>query len=115
MLEMADKQIIPAVMGFSNRLAGGIASKKSIGLDAQREMSQLEKIESEFGKMMDYRDQIEDAISREPAGMLEAGLYINDTIKPLMDGCRKAADQLENLIDKSEWPFPDYTDILFYI
>jgi len=115
MLEMADKQIIPAVMGFSNRLAGGIAQKKSIGIDPGQEMIQLKKIETELAALCGSRDRIEKALREEPADMQECGLYINNTVKPLMEECRDAADKLENLIDRSEWPFPDYTDLLFYI
>ena len=115
MLEMADKQIIPAVMGFSNRLAWGIAQKQKVGVDMRRELAQLNKIENELGNMCDARDQIEAAFGKEPADSLECGLFINNEIKPMMDSCRRAADKLESLIDKSEWPFPDYTDLLFYI
>ena len=115
MLEMADKQIIPAVLGFSNRLAEGVRVKKEIGRKAERESGQLEKIEKELGNLMDFRDRMEQALENEPADVQKAGMYIHETIKPLMEGCRTAADRLENLIDKAEWPFPDYTDLLFYV
>jgi len=75
----------------------------------------LEKIENELGNMCDARDQIEAAFRSEPSDALECGMFINDEIKPMMESCRRAADKLENLIDKAEWPFPDYTDLLFYV
>ena len=41
--------------------------------------------------------------------------YYYDTILPLMDAVRTTADQLEMLVGKKYWPFPTYSDILFYV
>ena len=41
-------------------------------------------------------------------------MYYHDTVRPGMDAIRSAADALEDLTDKSYWPYPTYSDLLFY-
>ncbi|MCQ2400351.1 MAG: glutamine synthetase III [Lachnospiraceae bacterium] len=115
MLEMIDKQIIPAVIGYAGKLAGGINQRKAAGFTAEKETELLGRIEEEYETLSKYRDLMEEAFNAEPGGMQEAGDYIYETIKPYMNECRKAADRLETMTDKKDWPFPDYTDILFYV
>lgn len=115
MIEMIDKQIIPAVTGYSNRLASGIASKKGIGFSCECEMADLSMIEEELRNLFTERNELEDLCASEPADFQEAGTFIHNKVKPVMASCRKAADHLESLIDKDEWPFPTYSDILFYV
>lgn len=115
MLEMIDKQIIPAVIRYAGMLAEGINQRKKAGFAASGESSILSRIEDEFGNLSKYRDLMEEALNNEPSDMQEAGDFICAVIKPYMQECRRAADSLETMTDKKYWPFPDYTDILFYI
>lgn len=115
MLEMIDKQIIPAVIGYAGKLAEGISFRKAAGFAAEKETELLGRIEEEYENLSKYRSLMEDALNSEPEDMQEAGDFIYGTIKPFMLECRKAADKLEAMTDKRDWPFPDYTDILFYV
>lgn len=115
MLEMIDKQIVPAVIGYAGRLAEGINQRKTAGFAAENETKLLGRIENEYAELSKYRDLMYEALNNEPEDMQEAGDFIYERIKPYMQECRKAADCLETMIDKKDWPFPDYTDILFYV
>lgn len=50
-----------------------------------------------------------------PADALEAMVYSHETIIPCMTAARKTADQLETLTASECWPFPVYSDLLFYV
>ena len=49
-----------------------------------------------------------------PATGIEAAFYFNDVVVPAMDAVRAEADALELITDKTYWPFPTYSDLLFY-
>ncbi len=115
MIQMIDKQILPAVMKYSGSLSESLGAKTSAGLPCCCEKEILGKIEDALGRLYENRKKLGELFCEEPEDAQEAGLFINDTVKPVMAACRSAADELEPLVDKEFWPFPDYTDILFYV
>ena len=46
---------------------------------------------------------------------MEAAFYAADSIIPAMEAARKASDSLEMIADRSFWPIPTYSEILFYV
>ena len=50
-----------------------------------------------------------------PGEAVRAMVYCHETILPLMAQARTAADKLETLTDASYWPFPVYSDLMFYV
>ena len=115
MIQMIDKQILPAVMKYSGSLSESLGAKEKAGLPCGCEREILGKIGDALGRLYENRKKLGELSQKEPEDVQEAGLFINDTVKPVMAACRSAADELEPLVDKDVWPFPDYTDILFYV
>ena len=59
-------------------------------------------------------ETIEQILDNVPGDKEAAAMYYHDTVRPGMDAIRSAADALEDLTDKSYWPYPTYSDLLFY-
>ena len=119
MLMMIEKQIIPAVAGYAEELAEGVCADDSRA-DLPKSLRQSgKKLAGEVGEALRdlcaAKENLEALLAKEPAGEQEAGDYLHGKVRPQMEVCRKAADRLETVVKKDDWPFPDYTDILFYV
>ena len=119
MLMMIEKQIIPAVAGYAEELAEGICADDSKA-DLPKPLRQTgKKLAAEAGEglrdLFAAKEDLEALLEKEPKGEQEAGDYLYTKVRPQMEICREAADRLETVVKKDDWPFPDYTDILFYV
>ncbi len=113
-VNMALRQIIPAVSRYCADLASNIASKKAAGLCCQAETELATRLSQGTDALYAACIQLKDALSKLPTENMEAANYFNDVIVPQMDALREIADALELITDKSYWPFPTYSDLLFY-
>ena len=114
MLEMIRKQIMPASISYSSKLAGSVASKKEIGLDASAELELCRSITNDISALLSFADKLDEDVRKTPEDVYEAARYSADVLIPDMDSSRGIADHLETVVDKKEWPMPTYSDILFY-
>ena len=64
---------------------------------------------------MEKTDALEQALAGIPESAEEAAPYCRDHVIPAMEAARADADALERMVDRSAWPMPDYTDLLFYV
>ena len=125
MLDMLRKLILPACTKFSRDLAEGVALKKQIGVD---EVEMVRKVTDKTAalsaaqdvlahKVEAAKDVLTEAFAVAPGGVGARKLsrYYRDEVLPAMKEARKLADELENLVSKEYWPFPTYSDILFYV
>ncbi|OUP57459.1 glutamine synthetase III [Butyricicoccus pullicaecorum] len=128
MLDMLRKLILPACAKFSRDLAEGVALKKQIGVDAPAEVEMVRKVTDKTAalsaaqdvlahKVEAAKDVLTEAFAVAPGGVGARKLsrYYRDEVLPAMKDARKLADELENLVSKEYWPFPTYSDILFYV
>ena len=128
MLDMLRKLILPACTKFSRDLAEGVALKKQIGVDAPAEVEMVRKVTDKTAalsaaqdvlahKVEAAKDVLTEAFAVAPGGVGARKLsrYYRDEVLPAMKEARKLADELENLVSKEYWPFPTYSDILFYV
>lgn len=128
MLDMLRKLILPACTKFSRDLAEGVALKKQIGVDAPAEVEMVRKVTDKTAalsaaqdvlahKVEAAKDVLTEAFAVAPGGVSARKLsrYYRDEVLPAMKEARKLADELENLVSKEYWPFPTYSDILFYV
>ena len=119
MLEMAKRDILPAVSAYSEELARTAKTKKSVlpGADCTYEEKSLEKLSALSGAMFVKTDALEDALSK--AGCLkdvtEEAMYYKDSVIPAMAALRADADELETITAKKYWPYPSYGDLLFSV
>ena len=115
MIDMASKQIIPAVMKYAGRLAADVNAITQAGVDASVEVAELKEIQENLGKMKKALDQLKtlEAKASKISDQRELAFFYKDKIRPVMDALRAPADALEMLVDKEDWPFPTYADLLF--
>ena len=117
MIDMADKQIIPAVMKFSKSLADTAMAIHAAGADATvptQLLSDVTEKLTQTKKAAVYLQEVEKEASSMERGK-EQAFYYHDKVIKAMSALRKPADELEKLVDKEYWPFPTYADLLFEV
>ncbi len=118
MIDMASKQIRPAVMKYSGMLANDISVINSVGGDSSVEKEIFDKITAnlkEFNEALKHLEVVtEKAINFEGDTQSKA-IFFKDEVSVAMERLRKPSDELELLIDEKVWPFPTYGELLFNI
>ena len=120
MIDMAKKQILPAVFSYLKDLSGTAAQKKAISADipCEPEESLIRKISSLAACFYKKTEALESALldAKNFEGDLqkEADHYKGDVFTAMQE-MRLSADELETLLGKSYWPFPSYSDLLFRV
>jgi len=112
--DMAIRQIIPAVSRYCGDLAQIIAQKQAVSCSAKAETVLVKRLSEGTDALYDLCEALQEKLNSVPTSSIEAAGYFSDVIVPAMDDLRKQADALEVLTDKSYWPFPTYSDLLFY-
>ncbi|NLH02078.1 MAG: glutamine synthetase type III, partial [Clostridiales bacterium] len=119
MLDMAKKDIMPAVSAYSKELAETAASKKALvpGIDCTYETETLKNLSRASGTMFAKISELEKAVieAREISDVTELSMFYKDKVIPVMNELRISADELETITAKSYWPFPSYGDLLFSV
>ena len=114
MVDMTVQQILPAAMGYTDALCGGVASKKGLGVSCRGEMALIQRLSAACDAAYDTVEQLKSALDHTPAEDEAAADHCHSVIVPLMEELRKQADVLEKNTAKSYWPYPTYSDLLFY-
>ncbi|MDO4270048.1 MAG: glutamine synthetase III [Eubacteriales bacterium] len=116
MSDMMRQEILPACVAFEGELAKTVKNKKEAGVSGGMEADLLGKVSTLTEMAYTKCGALEEAVEAAPAADAKAiADYYHDVIIPAMDDVRKPADQLERLVGKEHWPFPTYSDILFYV
>lgn len=118
MLDMAKKQIAPAVMKYSADMAKGVVDLKASGVDTTVQEGILKDIAAELKALTAAVDKLEAVDAKALAledDMEKAARCFHDEVFAVMSEVREPADKLESLVDKEYWPFPQYEDMLFYV
>ena len=113
-LDMAMRQILPAVLHYTRHLSDGLVSKQALGLSSRADTALLRRISVLADDLYDDCEKLKELLDQIPADQVEASSYFHKNIIPAMDAVRTDADALEELTDKSYWPFPTYSDLLYY-
>ena len=116
MIDMAKKDIAPAVSSYSAELAATAISKKELGVNAKAELEVLTKISDLAAVLNDKIATLESAVIKAGEFELkEQADFFYDTVIPAMNELRLVADELETLTAEAYWPFPGYGDLLFSV
>ena len=115
MLLMAEKDIIPAAVKYGSELACGIESKQALQLDAEHELKLVSDINEHVKTLMLNNDILRSVLDAQPTDPMKQGMNAYKKIVPVMEEERRIVDELELLVDKRSWPYPDYTDMLYYV
>lgn len=113
-LDMALHQILPAAMAYSKSLCDGIIAKKQLGFHYLAETSIVEKLSSASDCCYTCCEKLRADLDFVPNSSEEASTYYHDVIVSDMEALRNYADILEQLTDKNYWPYPTYSDLLYY-
>ena len=114
MIDMALHQILPAALGYTKELCDGIAVKKTLGLPCKAETSLADSLSVGCDGLYEAVEALKQSLSQVPEAAEEAALHYRRVVQPRMETVRAQADYLETLTDKRHWPFPTYSDLLFY-
>ena len=114
MVDMAVHQLLPAALHYTCTLCGGVASKKALGVSCRAETALIEKLSGASDALYDNVEALRFSLAAVPAEPQTAAGYYHDVVIPGMVAVRTEADALEALTDKSYWPYPTYSDLLFY-
>ena len=114
MVEMTLRQILPAVSRYCGDLCQRAESKQRLGIVRNAETDLIQNLSIGIDEMYELSGALNDALKKIPADTILASAYIQNTIIPLMEKLRNVADRMETITEKSYWPFPTYSDILFY-
>ena len=112
--DMALRQIIPAVSRYCADLASNLSRKESVGCSVAAEKDLVQQLSQHTDTLYSLCQKLKADLGKVPAYGIEAAQYFSTVIVPDMDAVRKEADILELLTDRSYWPFPTYSDLLFY-
>ena len=113
-VDMAMRQILPAVLHYARHLSEGLVSKQALGLSSRADKDLLHRITALADDLYDHSEALKARIAAIPAEQSAAADYNLKVIIPAMDAVRCTADALEELTDKAYWPFPTYSDLLYY-
>ena len=114
MVDMAVHQILPAAMHYSADLCGSLEAKIRLGLPCNAEKRLAQQLSTYTDALYDAVEILRSALAAMPADSEAAARYFHDTVIPGMNAIRSGADILEELTDKSYWPYPTYSDLLYY-
>ena len=117
MVDMAKKQYIPAVMGYTRTLADTVLAVKSAGADATVQTTVLKSISEKLAEAQAAETALEDKLA-EAAGIEDPkklAFFYKDVVHTAMDDLRAPVDALEMMVDKKVWPVPAYGDLIFEV
>ena len=118
MLDMASKEIYPAINNYVSKLLEVIELKKSNGINASTDLELANKL-SDLNSNVYRETQKLRILIEKVNGITEdyktASLVIKDEVLPCMEELRKSADEAETLTDEKYWPYPSYAKLLFSV
>ncbi|MBP3312076.1 MAG: glutamine synthetase III [Butyricicoccus sp.] len=114
-IDMLGKQIVPAVIEYSSKLANTVATKKAIGVDAPAEAAMVKTLTDKTAALVEAQAALEGTLKEVPEDVEGAARYYHDAVIVAMEAARAIADELEMMVGKNYWPFPTYGDMLFYV
>ena len=119
MLEMARKQLLPAVNAYMSEVANTAASKLAVSenLSVRSETKALTHLSADADAMSDAVDELQAAVDAAKALSDESAKAVafHDDVLPKMDALRAAADDAETICGEDYWPLPSYSKMLYYV
>ena len=119
MIEMASKELIPAIIKYATNLGQSINTIKmacgdiavSVQTNLLKQTSELLVQAQEALNDLRFKTTAASAMEEGP----EQAMYYHDRVVPAMEELRAPIDELEMIVDKNLWPYPSYADLLFEV
>ena len=119
MLEMARKQLLPAINAYMSEVANTAASKLAVSeaISVRSETKTLTRLSTDTDAMSDAIDALQAAVDTAEAMTDESAKAVSfhDDVLPKMDALRAAADDAETICGEDYWPLPSYSKMLYYV
>ena len=119
MVDMARKEILPAVVAYTRELAEALAAKRAAlpGIAADYEQESIRRLSGLTDEIAAATARLENALIAYQAGgdMTKAACFIRDEMLQKMAELRVACDEAETLTAEKYWPFPTYDKLLFSV
>ncbi len=117
MVEMAKREILPACLKYTNIVHSSIKAKLDLGIEAPNELNLLKNISMHTEELIAATNALDAVVSNEPRleKAIDLARHYQNKVIPEMVRVRKAADELETMVDKHCWPFPTYTELLYNV
>ena len=117
MIDMASKQIIPAVIRYTKSLADTVIAVREAGADASAQAELLKTVSEKLSAMKAALARLEEVEAKASAmgNAKEQAFNYKDVVKIAMDELRTPVDEAEMLVDKQVWPVPTYGDLIFEV
>lgn len=117
MIDMAKKEIIPAVIKYTTDVAASIQGVEAVGYDASVQRTVLSDCSKHLKAMNDALVKLETNIAQAASleHFKERAVAYRDIVCTAMDELRRPADALELIVDAKEWPFPTYGELMFNV
>ena len=114
MVDMAVQQILPAALRYTRSLCETVKAKEDLGMPCKGETALIRQLSNHTEKLCDAIEVLKKALAVLPQEVQAAAAGCRNRVIPAMQAVRAEADALEELTDKSCWPYPTYSDLLFY-
>lgn len=117
MIDVASKQIIPAVVKYTKTLADAVNAVVAAGVDADVQLALLREVSGLLKgakEALTNLEELDKEAEQKPEGK-EQARFFRDAIVPAMEALRIPVDKLEMLVDKSAWPMPSYAELIFEV
>ena len=117
MIDMASKQIIPAIIKYTKTLADTVVAVKAAGVDASVQVETLTEVSvllKEAKEALAALIKVTDEAATKEEGE-EQAKFFKFTVFPAMEALRAPVDKLEMIVDKEAWPMPSYGDLMFEV
>ncbi len=118
MIDMAKKDILPAVSKYSHELSDTVIAKAACGdIDASYEKELLAKVSRLNASAYKKTEKLEKAVvkAKEISDTTELSKYYKDAVFAAMSELRITVDELETLVPATDWPYPSYGEMLFSV
>lgn len=117
MLDMANRQLIPASLEYLNRLAALNSNLKACGCESKASNQLLRKIADLTDRFSERTAALKTAVDEASAIECpkDSATAYRDKVIPAMNEVRAVADELETLVPADIWPIPTYADLLFRV
>ena len=117
MIDMASRQIIPAVVRYTKSLADTVIAVKGAGANASVQAKLLDQVSSGLAQTKTALEKLQKAV--EEAGAMQEGkeqaFFYKNVVCTAMEDLRRPVDGLEMIVEKEAWPYPTYGDLMFEV
>lgn len=118
LLDMCNRQIIPACIKYSNLLATTNLNVEKAGVDAPVTKELLKEVTQNVSFLVENTKKLEKAVERSEElsdNFIEQAEFVRDNVAKAMLDVREYADRLESTVDSEFWPIPTYSDLIYSV